>query len=214
MLPDRDHRDRRAVCLIVPERFPDRFLAALCAGLGAGSSAAQRRVRAQRWFTPADEESSEVVVVVAQHIVDLGQVRELMSQDVAHLPIAFSSGTAQVGPLVVPGSTACLCCVYATRADADPDWPRYAVSTIGRDPIDLDETLATSASVVAAQLIDAAARAPLNVSVTVEASSWQRSEQVHRPHAACGCLSPAGNARVGVPVALPPRKSGVSARPG
>lgn len=43
--------------------------------------------------------------------------------DGAHLPIEVFGATATVGPLVVPGSTACLRCEDLRRTDRDPRWP-------------------------------------------------------------------------------------------
>ena len=46
-----------------------------------------------------------------------------VSEGVTHLLLRFVEGRALVGPLVVPGATACLRCLDLHRADADPAWP-------------------------------------------------------------------------------------------
>lgn len=70
-----------------------------------------------------------------------------------HLPVRLTEGRAVVGPLVVPGATACLRCVDAHCTDADPAWPllvrQYATASArDRDdgvPEPLDPLLATLA---------------------------------------------------------------------
>lgn len=42
---------------------------------------------------------------------------------VAHLPVVLHGTSAEVGPLVVPGTGPCLRCVDLTRTDHDPGWP-------------------------------------------------------------------------------------------
>lgn len=52
---------------------------------------------------------------------------------VAHLLLRFVEGRAVIGPLVVPGRTACLRCIDAYRREQDPAWPllveQYARAT-------------------------------------------------------------------------------------
>lgn len=46
-----------------------------------------------------------------------------MRERVPHLVVRLGEGRATVGPFVVPGETACLRCLDAHHADADPTWP-------------------------------------------------------------------------------------------
>ena len=46
-----------------------------------------------------------------------------VSDGVTHLLLRFVEGRALVGPLVVPGATACLRCLDLHRTDVDPAWP-------------------------------------------------------------------------------------------
>jgi hypothetical protein len=48
---------------------------------------------------------------------------ELVRDDVAHLLVRFGEGAGTLGPLVVPGRTACLRCIDAHLTDTDPAWP-------------------------------------------------------------------------------------------
>ncbi|HEX7589548.1 MAG TPA: hypothetical protein VF362_01055, partial [Demequinaceae bacterium] len=77
-----------------------------------------------RWASresPADFE-----VLSAHGAPDLVSTRELLARDVAHLLIVSDEDGLTVGPVVVPGVTACAGCLAHARADRDPRWPRIA----------------------------------------------------------------------------------------
>jgi hypothetical protein len=44
-------------------------------------------------------------------------------REVPHLVVGLRDGIAVIGPLIVPGETACLYCVHLHRIDRDPGWP-------------------------------------------------------------------------------------------
>lgn len=61
-------------------------------------------------------------------LVGVGEpVRELLDpwvrSGLPHLVVRLTEGVAVIGPFVDPGHTACLRCVDAHHADADPRWP-------------------------------------------------------------------------------------------
>jgi bacteriocin biosynthesis cyclodehydratase domain-containing protein len=119
--------------------------------------------------------------------------------DRPHLLLRFTEGRAVVGPFVVPGRTACLRCLDAHHADADPAWPllvrQYAAAS-ARDRADgapepLDPLLAAQALAWAARDVTAYADGgrPSTWSATVtlhprpdevETRAWLR-------HPACAC---------------------------
>lgn len=85
--------------------------------------------------TPRLSDRSVPRIVVAHNALDPGRARAAMREDAPHLPIVFSGTRAMVGPLVVPGRTACLACVDAHRYDADlvvADAPRATAGTCPR----------------------------------------------------------------------------------
>ncbi|MDX6346415.1 MAG: hypothetical protein QOF84_1205 [Streptomyces sp.] len=55
---------------------------------------------------------------------DPGEADPLLAAGIPHLYTGVMEGTGVVGPLVVPGRTACAGCLALGRADADPAWPR------------------------------------------------------------------------------------------
>ncbi|MFT4262130.1 MAG: hypothetical protein QM572_01990, partial [Nocardioides sp.] len=64
-----------------------------------------------------------------------GLVRRDLADDQsgAHLPVAALSDGWEIGPLVVPGRTACLRCVDAARSQVDPRLP-LVVDQVARRP--------------------------------------------------------------------------------
>jgi hypothetical protein len=48
---------------------------------------------------------------------------DLLAEDIPHYPIAVSGGAGRIGPLVIPGRTACLGCLHLCEADRDRAWP-------------------------------------------------------------------------------------------
>jgi hypothetical protein len=59
------------------------------------------------------------------------QVAELHLARVAHLPVRLRDGTGVVGPLVLPGRSACLGCLELHRRARDPGWPAVAAQLMG-----------------------------------------------------------------------------------
>jgi bacteriocin biosynthesis cyclodehydratase domain-containing protein len=116
-----------------------------------------------------------------------------------HVIVRTVEGSVTVGPLVVPGRTACLRCLDAHRTDADPSWPlllaQYSTAS-ARDRADgvpepVDAALVTIALAWAVRDLASLAegRRPSTWSTTirfdpcltaVESQSWLR-------HPACGC---------------------------
>lgn len=78
----------------------------------------------------AQATASDLVVLVLDRLVadveEVGFADELVSAGVPHLVVAAAS-VARVGPLVVPGVTACLRCEDLARADRVADWPEIAL---------------------------------------------------------------------------------------
>jgi hypothetical protein len=131
-------------------------------------------------------------ILVAHHVLDPARARAAMRDDIDHLPVVFHSGRATVGPMVIPGRTACLTCLDEHRIDADAAWPMLVGQLLGRPRPVVETALAFDAGVVAAWLIREALtdRHPRGVSVALSTASPRRSRRTHRPHARCGCRSP------------------------
>jgi hypothetical protein len=114
---------------------------------------------------------------------------------VPHLAAAASEAIGVVGPLVLPGRTACLRCLDLTRAERDPAWPLILAQLTGggADPPACDTVLAAAvASQAAAQALafvdrPAAASAVTNGTLELVLPDWQWRRRTWGQHDRCGC---------------------------
>jgi bacteriocin biosynthesis cyclodehydratase domain-containing protein len=121
----------------------------------------------------------------------------LTKDRVPHLAASASEAIGVVGPLVLPGRTACLRCLDYTRADNDPAWPLILAQLARRQP----DPAACDAALVAAVAAQAAAQAlafidnaPLadavaNGTLELVLPAWQWRRRTWRPHVGCACGS-------------------------
>lgn len=169
---------RLRVALDVPADL-ESSVTSLLASLGVRAVGSRER---------AGEPSVVLVVrdgpVVREHLDDLAR------EGVPHLLASASPGAVTIGPLVVPGRTACLRCLDAHRADVDPRWPVVAAQAarapvVPRSPLLLPLALRWAAGDLRAW---AEGRTPSTWSATVRLdedlgctrTGWAR-------HPACGC---------------------------
>lgn len=142
-------------------------------------------------------DAAAVLVVVAHRVVPPAFAAALMRADRSHLPIVLAPGSADVGPLITPGESACLACLAAERRDADPAWPTLAAQLVGRTADPVDASVLWEAGIVAGRILTASELHPAaghDRSLTVRAGSLHRALRTHRPHAECWCRSPSGTA--------------------
>lgn len=121
-------------------------------------------------------------------------VDRLMMSDRPHLLVTVLDTTVRLGPFVIPGSTACLRCYDARRAETDPGWPSVATQYAGpsrgwglapRDPAMLDLALSWAARDLAAYA-DGDRPATWSASVTIDSELLLPREDLGR-HPHCGC---------------------------
>jgi bacteriocin biosynthesis cyclodehydratase domain-containing protein len=93
------------------------------------------------------------LVVLSDYLVaDPRIVRDLHARGVPHLPVRVRDGTGLVGPLVIPGVTACLGCADLHRSDRDAAWPAIAAQL--RDTVGVADraTLLATAALALSQV--------------------------------------------------------------
>ena len=120
---------------------------------------------------------------------------QLMRDRVPHLALRTAEAIGVVGPLVRPGSSACLNCVDMRKTEADPQWPKIlAQATFARPrPQACDTVLAamtaTLASAQALAYLDRPGTVPVTADGTLEVvlPDWQWRRRTWLPHPACGC---------------------------
>ena len=71
-----------------------------------------------------------------------------------HLAASAREAIGVVGPLVLPGRTACLSCLELARSDRDPAWPLILAQLAGQ----VAQPVACAATLAAAVAAQAAAR--------------------------------------------------------
>ncbi len=137
----------------------------------------------------------DLAVVVGRHSLELRA--SLMREQVPHLAASADEAIGIVGPLVIPGRTACLRCLDLTRTDRDPAWPLILAQLAGRkpDPLACDAPLAAAvAAQAAAQVLaftDRAAGAGAVTNGTLEfvLPGWQWRRRTWPRHQDCSCGS-------------------------
>lgn len=70
----------------------------------------------------------DLVIACSNRTVDFGTLGVLLSHDIPHLPVVTDDRTISVGPLVMPGKTACSLCVELHNWDRTPGFPEYSGS--------------------------------------------------------------------------------------
>ena len=102
---------------------------------------------------PPDRTRPDLAVLVGRPPLELRA--SLMREQIPHLAVSADEAIGIVGPLVIPGRTACLRCLDLTRTDRDPAWPLILAQLTGRAP----DPLACDAPLAAAVAAQAAAQA-------------------------------------------------------
>lgn len=130
---------------------------------------------------------------------DAVQARQLMRAGIPHLYVGVVEHLGVVGPLVLPGASACGGCVALTRTDRDACWPRLLaqLATDGpgrpREPA-CDSALAATVAGLAGlhALLHLAGERPPSVDGWCEASAADGMVRRLRlpPHPDCGCFWP------------------------
>ena len=142
------------------------------------------------WSKPQDE-LVQLTVVAADTVEPDRVVPEtLMRDDQPHLVLRSSGTAVTVGPLVLPGRTACVRCTDLTRRDLDPAWPlllpQLTVLRLSTPAV----LLAWGAAVAAAQVlavlqhsVPEVAGATLELDLTDHLTRWRAWPR----HVGCGC---------------------------
>jgi hypothetical protein len=134
-----------------------------------------------------------LVVLTALHPPEA--VVQLLRDHIPHLAVSAGEAIGTVGPLVRPGTTACLRCLDLARTDRDPAWP-LILAQLGRrrpDPPACDAVLTTAVTAqAAAQVLHFLDRPELtgpaeNATLELVQPGWQWRRRSWRAHDACIC---------------------------
>jgi hypothetical protein len=144
---------------------------------------------------PTGQARPDLAILVGRQPMELRAW--LMREQIPHLAASADEAIGIVGPLVIPGRTACLRCMDLTRTDRDPAWPLILAQLAGRapDPLACDAPLAAAVAAQAAAqglaFIDRAAVADAVTNGTLELvlPGWQWRRRTWMPHQDCSCSS-------------------------
>ena len=144
---------------------------------------------------PTGQARPDLAILVGRQPMELRA--RLMREQIPHLAASADEAIGIVGPLVIPGRTACLRCMDLTRTDRDPAWPLILAQLAGRapDPLACDAPLAAAVAAQAAAqglaFIDRAAVADAVTNGTLELvlPGWQWRRRTWMPHQDCSCSS-------------------------
>jgi hypothetical protein len=171
------------------------------ANLGPATSVADDADDHIRLWPPAPTTTNDarrrpdLVVLADTHRRELPAA--LIRRGVPHLAASASEAIGVVGPLVLPGRSACLRCLDLARTERDPAWPLILAQLAGQaatEPPACDTVLATMvAAQAAAQALafldqGAAASAPVtNGTLELVLPGWQWRRRTWHPHSQCNC---------------------------
>lgn len=174
-------------------------------GLTARDIGAQRTAAAARVVhdaapnvrtTGPGREPVDLAVVVEHEVADPVRYRTLMDDDVPHLSVVVREASVLVGPLVVPGHSACLRCADLHRAGRDPAWAVVAAQLAGRGRRRQSEETsmaAVAAALGAAQVlahVDGRPSAVVGASLEIRLPDLLPRRVARPAHPDCGCRGP------------------------
>ncbi|ARC56332.1 hypothetical protein AS850_04480 [Frondihabitans sp. 762G35] len=144
-------------------------------------------------------------VAVSHHVHDPQVTGAWLRRDVPHLCVVMGDRSTRVGPVVVPGATACAHCLDLHRSEVDPGWGVIAGQLWGRrptveGPVVVADVAARAARRIRDRLLDPPGD-PVRDAVidTVDHETGRVTSTVSRPHPSCGCAALPGTGWVAGP---------------
>ena len=138
-----------------------------------------------RTVAAAEATQASFAIVIGRYVLEPEFHGLWLRRDVAHLPVVLGDSSVAIGPLVVPGRTACLYCLQRHATDADPAWPAIASQLWGRPSPAETELVASEAGAIVARLVLSGGEA--STRVVIDAETGEHSEERFEVHPDCGC---------------------------
>ncbi|MEW1842767.1 hypothetical protein AB0392_32905 [Nonomuraea angiospora] len=135
----------------------------------------------------------DLVILTPVAPLDGVLVNELTSLGIPHLLASAFEGHGTVGPLVIPGKTACIHCLDLTRRDRDPMWPIVTARLGGYPPGEIACDVPLAALVAAAvaghalAYLDGRESAVTNGTMDVT-PDWRWKRRSWTIHPQCRCM--------------------------
>ncbi|MEV7193453.1 TOMM precursor leader peptide-binding protein [Streptomyces sp. NPDC093510] len=149
---------------------------------------------------PEGEAGLSLVIIAPRDGLDAyapapAAAEQLLASGTPHLYAGVIEGTGVVGPLVLPGTTACAECLFRQRADRDPTWPRmlaqWRSAGHARQVPACDLALSTSVAGLAAghalTFLDRGSSAGAGVRWMASVPGFEWHSSPISPHPSCSC---------------------------
>ena len=163
-------------------------------GRGRGAAARRRMSELAPSATTTTAAAPDLVVLAPARPHDLEADLDRMEPGTPHLLAQVRDVIGVVGPLVLPGRSACLRCCELTRTDLDPGWPAVSAQLASpsrhREACDgpLAVMVAAQAALQVLLLIDGTADpAALGGTLELTLPDWRWRRRSWPLHPACGC---------------------------
>ncbi|WP_300009440.1 TOMM precursor leader peptide-binding protein [Pseudonocardia sp.] len=155
------------------------------------AAAAARLVPGTVVGPPSQRLVPDLVVFADAQAPEPRAAARLLEAGVAHLLVRLRDGTGVVGPLVLPGRTACLRCLDLRRSERDPGWPAVAAQLVGRpgraDPACAAATAAFGTAQALAGIDGTAEPAVLDATIELDVTAGTARRRSWAPHPECSC---------------------------
>lgn len=151
------------------DRHVNRLFGRSCEGLGR-KDCLQREL-ADGGVAGGKSPTPALVISVENQAIDHQRGAHLLSRDVPHLPIVVMDRLIQVGPLLVPGVTACYLCLDFHRQDELPGWAQVREQLRSVPAAPPDYSLAATAAGLATNLVEQVFTPPGNAENSPAAAS-------------------------------------------
>lgn len=180
-------RARAGVAVAGSPAVADALLAVL-ADAGVGELSCDRDVPG----TTRSPRPADVLVLVQGHVAHPVRADGAQADGVPHLAVVLRDTDALVGPLVLPGRSACLRCLDRWTCDADPHWPeaREALARAAARPVDAAtaRVVAGLAALQVLALVDGARPSTVGATLELLLPEGRVRQRWWRPHPSCGCV--------------------------
>jgi hypothetical protein len=125
----------------------------------------------------------DFVLLVSHFVVSPMDIQPWLGRDIPHCAIVFGESSVRVGPLVVPGETACIRCVELAHIDSDSAWSAVAPQMWRR------RAAADSTDLAIHAAAESLGMYPMGggYSVRIERATFTRAVSPHAVHPRCGC---------------------------
>lgn len=153
-------------------------------GLLEAGGAAVHRVTAESVMM---DPPPDIGVAVSRHVHDPGVAGAWLRRDVAFLCVVAGDSTTRVGPLVVPGVTACPRCLDLHRGDVDLAWGVIAGQLWGRPAPEHPPLARLEASTRSVRRVLRRGAEDDAVIEMLDVDSGDITRTTSRPHPSCGC---------------------------